>query len=266
MGKGRPPTTDERIWIAAREKLDPQTSLDRISEMAKHLFGIDSLFGTLLGGFGLVKELAIPAGTSRPPWTWLPLVFVTISLTAATIALTPQYSAVKVNDLDDVAKFFRRRIRLGGFLIVLAGLSFAAAIAATLPLTMWLASTAAAEEKTEAGSDEAAATSVTARPSLRVAAGNHGNHSLAIDIDLSGLPEGAKATSEATGFLGEKSAVVVRHSAEASAEGTIKLSANVDDLAYERYEVKIKAEHDKKPLYDNVFAIAGRESKSTDKS
>jgi hypothetical protein len=260
MGNSRPPSADERIWIAAREKLDPQGSIDRISEMARHIFGIDSLFGTLLGGFGMVSSVALPAGTTRPSWTWLPLVFVTISLVAATLALTPHYSAIKVNDLDDVARFFRRRIRFGGILVVVGGFFFAAAIAATLPVAMWLPSVAAAEEgKSEPVSEPGP--SVTVRPSLRVAAGKNGNHSLAMDFDFSGLPEGAQATSEATGFLADKPAIVVRHTAEASAEGTIKLSANVDDLAYERYEVKIKAEHDNKSLYDHVFTIAGRESR-----
>ena len=136
QASGRPPTPDETIWIAARNSIDPQASLDRVSETAKFLYGSVGIFATLLSGLGMVSTLKVPE--SPDWWLWLPLLFVTISLTAATIALTPTYSSVRVNDLDAVAEDFRCRIQRGGWLIKTAGLTFALAILTTFPVALVL--------------------------------------------------------------------------------------------------------------------------------
>ncbi|HEX6097885.1 MAG TPA: hypothetical protein VF432_16280 [Thermoanaerobaculia bacterium] len=136
QASGRPPTPDETIWIAARNGIDPQASLDRVTETAKFLYGSVGIFATLLSGLGMVSQVTVSA--SPEWWMWLPLFFVTISLTAATIALTPTYSSVRVNDLDAVAEDFRCRIQRGGWLIKTAGLTFALAILTTFPVALVL--------------------------------------------------------------------------------------------------------------------------------
>src|SRR5688572_27282642 len=161
----------------------------------------------------MLTDVKLPA--DPPWWVWLPLVFVTISLFAAALALTPRLNVVQVNDLDAVAAFFRRRIAYGGRLVSIAGVSFALAIPAAFPVAVLLSR-----------GEQPVQTKPTIRPALRITHGDAGNHSLAVAIDVTDVPQGGTATAEVRGWKGADNKLIMRHTGKPSAEGTV--SASVD--------------------------------------
>jgi hypothetical protein len=126
----RKTVTDELLQSAALD-LGPEKSLSRIEASAKLLIASVTVFGSVLGGFGALGSDVV---AEHPALAVPSVVLVAISLALAVWAVVPAPTAVNVDDLEDLRRYYSRQIAIRGWLVRIAGILFGfALVAAILP-------------------------------------------------------------------------------------------------------------------------------------
>jgi hypothetical protein len=121
--RGRPPTPEQEVWLAAGEAMTPERSLEAGAALGRFVFSSVAVIGTVITGVGLAK----PASGVLTPLT---AVLITVSLVFAVVALTPTLGRVNPSDLRQVRRSYRRRITVRGVCAMLSAVGLAGAIVA----------------------------------------------------------------------------------------------------------------------------------------
>ena len=132
-------TPGEEAWIALAQELAPAKSLQRLDAATARVVSTVSIVATLLTGLGLVAAGLVNLSDFART---LAVVTVVLAFLAVLLALAAQIvtvTRVNANDLLDVRRWYRRRVRWRGPLarwatVVLVGAAFCAGWAAVLTL------------------------------------------------------------------------------------------------------------------------------------
>jgi hypothetical protein len=106
------PTSESKQWRTAAAELTPDKSLARMTENARFFVGsVITVVGTLLTGLGLVSATQLQATN---PVRWFSVMVVALAALAVILALltiTFRLSQIHPGNLDEVATWYRRRLR-----------------------------------------------------------------------------------------------------------------------------------------------------------
>lgn len=133
--RGRLPTGEEAVWVAAAEALSPEKSLERVETLVKFVFANVAIAGTLMTGLGLFTDLKAALRDAPTPLALpVPILLIGVSLILSVVALIPRLRSIRLSDLNEVENWYRRQILRRGWSIVLALITFAIALGWTVAL------------------------------------------------------------------------------------------------------------------------------------
>ena len=127
------PTAEDQQWHAAAEQLSPQKSLERTQTLAGFVFANVAVVGTLLTGLGAAVDGGVVLRES-PHFIGvpLPILFVGVSLLAASLAMFPKLGRVNPARPDEVKSWYSGQILRRGIAAIVSLTAFSAAIVAAI--------------------------------------------------------------------------------------------------------------------------------------